>query len=146
MTMAMTTIQNLMAKKAELVAEMRATGADALKGVFKEFFEAHPTCQAVKWRQYTPYFNDGEPCEFLVHDFSLKMDDTPEDAEDDYGDEGFESTYGSQDKKRPGLTAAVRAVRDISKIDDEIFEMSFGDHVGVTATHEGFEVEEYSHD
>lgn len=26
-----------------------------------------PTIKSFGWRQYTPYFNDGEPCEFTVH-------------------------------------------------------------------------------
>ena len=142
--MSMTTIQNLMAKKAELVAEMRAKGADALKEVFKEFFAAHPTCKAVRWQQYTPYFNDGEPCEFSRNDLEVKMADSPEDA-GDYED-GFESSYCSRKKESPELAAAFKATREIEKIDDEIFEMAFGDHVEVTATAEGFEIEEYSHD
>lgn len=27
---------------------------------------AHPMISAVRWHQYTPYFNDGDPCEFGV--------------------------------------------------------------------------------
>jgi len=27
--------------------------------------------KAVTWHQYTPYFNDGEPCEFSVYDMSV---------------------------------------------------------------------------
>lgn len=30
--------------------------------------------KAITWRQYTPYFNDGEPCEFDVHDASVTTD------------------------------------------------------------------------
>jgi hypothetical protein len=140
----MTTIQNLMAKKAELVAEMRAHGASALGEVFKEFFSAHPECQAVRWRQYTPYWNDGEPCEFSTHTFAVKMSDSPESA-GDYED-GFEDWYERRKNESASLLSALTAAREIGKIDDEIFEMSFGDHVKVTATREGFEVEEYEHD
>lgn len=51
---------------------------NAFKEIFKTFFELYPEVQAVGWNQYTPYFNDGEPCEFGVadkyavgHDFDL---------------------------------------------------------------------------
>lgn len=41
---------------------------------------------AVRWEQYTPSFNDGEPCRFSVHRVSVKLEgfEVPED--------GFESS------------------------------------------------------
>lgn len=33
-----------------------------------------PGVTEVSWRQYTPYFNDGEPCEFGVHGFGCVVD------------------------------------------------------------------------
>jgi len=36
---------------------------------FKDAFEKG--VKAATWHQYTPYFNDGEPCEFSVHDLSV---------------------------------------------------------------------------
>jgi hypothetical protein len=41
----------------------------AFNDVFKTFFEQYPEITAVAWNQYTPYFNDGEPCVFSVGDF-----------------------------------------------------------------------------
>lgn len=146
--MAMTTIQNLMAKKAELVAEMRAHGADALKIVFREFFEAHPACAAVRWRQYTPFFNDGDSCEFRVGDLLVKMVDAPEGYEGDYGD-GFDEAFlypSSEANRSDAFKAAAPALKEIGRIDDDFFEMAFGDHAQVTATRDGFEVEEYEHE
>lgn len=35
--------------------------------VVKEIFTTYPKLKSFAWRQYTPYFNDGEPCEFSVH-------------------------------------------------------------------------------
>lgn len=40
---------------------------NCFKEIFKEFFENYPEIQAVGWNQYTPYFNDGDTCEFSVH-------------------------------------------------------------------------------
>ena len=33
---------------------------------FKELFDKHPEVKSMQWAQYTPYFNDGEPCEFYM--------------------------------------------------------------------------------
>lgn len=44
-------------------------GKKAMRQVFSKFFEENPDTLYVFWQQYTPYFNDGEQCEFGVHDF-----------------------------------------------------------------------------
>lgn len=137
-----TTIERLMAKKSELLAELREHGAGALKEEFKKFFEAHPACTALRWRQYTPHFNDGDACTFSVNDITFKLVDSPEDA-GDYSD-GFEDRYGRREDEV--FKATSEGVRALEKIDDEIFQIAFGDHVKVTATREGFEVDEYEHD
>lgn len=33
-------------------------------GLFKEAFEKHPELRVITWNQYTPSFNDGDPCVF----------------------------------------------------------------------------------
>ena len=135
----MPTIQDIMAKKAEFQKELTEFGKAALSEEFKKVFDAHPDLKAIRWRQYTPYFNDGDPCTFRVGEVYAKFADTDEE-EGDYGD-GFESNYGDRRK-----TPAGEAVSSIGRIDKEIFEAVFGDHCQVTATREGFDVEEYSHD
>lgn len=42
---------------------------EELYDYFKEAFDQG--IKAVTWHQYTPYFNDGEPCEFSVYDMSV---------------------------------------------------------------------------
>lgn len=39
---------------------------NAFNDIFKTFFNLYPEIEAVAWNQYTPYFNDGEPCVFGV--------------------------------------------------------------------------------
>ena len=73
--------------------EMQAKGKDAIHAAFKELFAARPEVLAVTWKQYTPYFNDGDTCEFSVGGWSVRLKDTAEDSEGDYGEEGFESEY-----------------------------------------------------
>lgn len=54
---------------------------DSFKEIFKEFFDNYPEIQAIGWEQYTPYFNDGEPCVFSVGEKSfLDQDTSLEDA------------------------------------------------------------------
>lgn len=38
---------------------------------------AFPEVEAVRWEQYTPYFNDGDACEFRIYDASVKLVGVP---------------------------------------------------------------------
>lgn len=64
----MTKFGSLAQKQRELEEEMKAAGEEALKEYFLEIFEKFPELKAVRWAQYTPYFNDGDPCEFGICD------------------------------------------------------------------------------
>lgn len=90
---------NEIAKRLEdAKAFMKATGKEALQEAFTEFFNKHPEATAIVWTQYVPYFNDGDPCVFSVHEAELKVDVSQmapdvkvllgydeEEDEDDYG-------------------------------------------------------------
>lgn len=138
-------------------AKFKADAADLVKPAFREMFEACPSIEAVRWRQYTPYFNDGDACVFRVGDHYLKFTgDKKDEAEgdDDDGDyeDGFSSTYGLTGEKE----AAAAIVSELFRcLDDEMMLTAFEDHAKITATREGFEitatregfeVEEYDHD
>lgn len=114
---------------------------EALKASFKELFDAHPTILGLRWTQYTPYFNDGEPCRFSVNEPYAKFVDTAEDA-GDYGD-GFDIIPWRKEDQ----SDATRAIDDLfGLIAQDVMLESFGDHAKITATRDGFEVDEYSHD
>ena len=53
-------------KKALLQAEMIEKGRGFFQELFDKFFDEYPEVETLKWTQYTPYFNDGSPCEFSV--------------------------------------------------------------------------------
>ncbi len=38
------------------------------------FFEKYPEAKAIAWHQYTPGFNDGNPCEFSMGEINLICD------------------------------------------------------------------------
>ena len=124
-----------------------------------------PSVESIIWDQYTPYFNDGEPCEFRVGEVRVRFEGTSEKDEDnsDYGDGGFTpwqmSYYRGQKPGHYGydsLSPAVLALTD-EEVDavtvalaferfETVLATNFGDPARVTATREGFNVEYYEHD
>lgn len=130
--------------------KLASAGEDAVKEVFKEFFDTHSNVESVYWTQYTPYFNDGDPCYFSVHDFHLSLSDEESGEDEDDEDEDYDdyemsawSLSRSNDEK---LKKLGEDLGNLSDIPDDVLEQVFGDHCKVVATRDGFDVREYSHD
>lgn len=115
-----------------------------------------PQVHSVRWRQYTPYFNDGDACEFGVGEVYVRLKSTEDDNEDgDYGD-GYIGTYEMRanrsdwrdDTVKPELATVARALRNFEGLGhfQQLLKRSFGDHAIVTATRDGFDVEFHEHD
>ena len=143
---------------------------ETMKEDFVAFFKANPYVGSVIWTQYTPYFNDGEPCEFSRHDFSFlpKLDAPPFSEDDEYEfddpyDMNFfvESKYDSAAYKKLqndfmeqygsitfyGTSKAIEEFKAVlNTIPDEVYEAAFGDGKKVIASIDGFETEHYDHD
>jgi len=78
----------------------------ALKSALLELKEVVPQINKIEWTQYTPYFNDGEPCEFMINDIYFfhrdlpiitpenqkKYNITEEDARDEFCTEELDNT------------------------------------------------------
>lgn len=143
-----TTMEQFKAMRDELNKKIEEEGRAALQASFSAFFTDHPEVHALKWTQYTPYFNDGDACTFRLHAAKyLPAASAQTWADDDEGwvrseDFLYASTWGDD------VAPAARAVSEFWKAieDDGVFETVFGDHVAVLATREGFVVAEYSHD
>jgi hypothetical protein len=76
--------QKLQQQIAELSVVMQSNSKELIKQLFKDFFERYAEIvHYVFWTQYTPYYNDGEACEFRVNDvyLVLKNDEDPCDCE-----------------------------------------------------------------
>lgn len=116
--------------KAELDAKIKAEGMIAAKAFFKEYFDKNPGIYGIMWAQYTPYFNDGDPCVFSIG--SIATFSSKEEFEDD-PDIYEHECYG----KEPATS--------LNQIED-ILKVIFGDHAQVKVTRENIEVEEYNHD
>jgi len=122
------------------------------KGMFSEvankLFEKHTVLESFGWRQYTPYFNDGDECTFSAHTSEPNMN-----GMDSYDDELY-CKVNSQNWKGekyeqfdPALGAAYDDVKEfLANVDDSVLRDLFGDHVQITVTKDGTEVDDYNHD
>lgn len=103
--------------------------------------------EAIKWTQYTPYFNDGDALEFGIQDLQVKISGWPEDGGEDGFYDLWELKYVAE---QDGLTIPEGLTDALKLWDTQHLEKvalkNFGDHAQVTATPEGFEVEYYEHD
>lgn len=168
----MTIFEEIKQKQLELQKMMEARGQEALKEYFEEIFAADPELKKIRWVQYTPYFNDGEPCVFSIGEPEFNFGEESDDDEYDgysYGEaEGWTTAWGMEWKARQhhGIdhkefnalsdeqkaellgprTNLMRQIEGDLNTNEKVFEMVFNDHVQVTATPDGFEVEEYYHD
>lgn len=158
----------LLAEQAVLTAKFREKAQELFKDTTREFFDKNPGITAVIWTQYTPFFNDGDTCEFGVHEpyFTNANDEQFEDITRWGEYEGEEEgVWSESDWILTGDGDYVRERRaklDLTKIDapsvikfsrliqssdmEDVMEAMFGDHVRVVATRNGFDVEECDHD
>jgi hypothetical protein len=156
----MDTINKLIEDYAEAKAKFQKNAKDLLMQEFKTFFKEVPEIKVIKWTQYTPYFNDRDACVFGVHeptfsnceDSSLVMnwgelDMNTSEAEEKgifvfYGDYGIPDNIDAKARKK---------IEDINYLIcnssmREALEGAFGDHVEVTVTENGIDIDEYEHD
>lgn len=123
---------------------------------------AFPEVQAIRWTQYTPYFNDGDACEFSAHQPGFRIDGISEDAGDhedgfinawdiEWGNEVGPKKY-NEEVRYPqisaDLTAAIKVFSEAVEGGAHQVDLKkhFGDPAEVTATRAGFDVEYYDHD
>lgn len=142
-----------------------------LQPVFGHLIPTDSIIKEVRWRQYTPYFNDGDECIFSVNDPEIRFDGVPEtfgDYEDGFLDtwsidyverkqkrckeSGDEWEPDDRDKvcldflsKDRDSYTKIRSFLDT--IPDELMKELFGDGVCVTVKSDGeVEVDDYDHD
>ena len=145
-------IEQLVSEYNKMKEEFQKKAQAAFKEVFKEFWEQHPNVKAVVWHQYTPYFNDGEPCYFGVGELSglsqVSYDQWVEDGgwAEEYGLSPYNKPTEEDNITEEEVKSAYEALNQLQKLPDDIYLDMFGDHVQIIATPSGFEVEEFSHD
>lgn len=154
----MTTLEQIKAEFAEF-EEKRKVLVEKLRTEFgsmmSPLFEKSDKIESMGWRQYTPYFNDGDSCSFSVHE--------PDqiNGEDDSDIEWYDwrvSYYLKENRYKTEIEGNSKIDIDacaaflefkelIESIPDDVLEDLFGDHVLVTVNRNGeVETEEYDHD
>lgn len=154
------------------------TSKKVFHGAVEAFFKMYPEVEALQWSQYTPYFNDGDSCEFSVNDLNVLTSEEVEGLENGeidrhelYENNPFEKPsdyvyrnakdeyYANQIKTWDDRVAKIgedrikeldEGVKKFKKIfgsisDDTMLSL-FGDHVQITVTRKGIDVDEYDHE
>ncbi|MFF4478724.1 hypothetical protein ACFY1A_17140 [Streptomyces sp. NPDC001520] len=129
-----------------------------------------PTIVEFGWRQCTPYFNDGDPCEFSAYGLWVRTDADEGDDIDEYDlgiwghrslgktsggewvddpDTGRRKKVGAQyegpDEARYERVQALEAAVEGGEFEHVLLE-AFGDHASITVRRDGIEVDFYEHD
>jgi hypothetical protein len=112
-----------------------------------EMEHAPASVHGFRWRQYTPSFNDGDPCVFEVH--------SPELIDEHGGEISFYEAYewtsdrkkirakGATDEQWSGFEFSDRITKLIESQPEEMLEDVYGNGSTVTVTRSGVDVEEY---
>jgi hypothetical protein len=170
------TLQALEETKAQIAAlkeqareQMQALLKHGISTVWEEYGDI---VAEFGWDQYTPYFNDGEPCEFGRGKIYIIGTQEPQDTDDFYGDfrnqvkwgeagvfgrysdvskVSKERGWGDNAKRNPDYDPRYAEAKDyihslVDALDDDILYDLFGDHVTVKIRPDGIETEHYKHD
>lgn len=123
--------------------------------------------KAISWRQYTPFFNDGEPCEFGVGDISYTSNPAVAAAwlNEEYGDEddrydeqrniikdfvptdfySYEEPWSEKYPHPDGFKKGDITFPNMSEF-EQVLNETFGDHTTVVVTPERVVQYEYEHE
>lgn len=139
------------AKRDEYKAMIKDAGKAAMSEALQAFFAAHPQVRSINWRQYTPHFNDGEPCTFGIRGTYVVPVAMEGGDEDDCGDYelGYLSYHVGKDDSKWVTAQLAKDGKQVDRMlndNEEILQEAFGDGVKVIASASGIEVEEYDHD
>lgn len=172
-------MSDLLKSLKEKTAEINKIRTDLVKELQPKFGEIflpiltkYPQLQAITWTQYTPHFNDGEPCEFNVgdlyfcvagiHDVEDNHYEWEECKVNDYYFDPSDSSY-EKDWVREKREKYLVAFGDLEKVNEfrkdwddvrtafndipqDVMRDLFNDHAQVTVNRAGLTAEEYDHD
>lgn len=161
----------MIAEQRELKRQFQEKAQALFNNLVKDFFELNPAVNLIQWNQYTPYFNDGESCEFGVNEpyFSNATGDDLADIRwgeyegenDDIWSESHLS-YVLKHRDKEYYQTCLKSIDagevNIESCDlfskmiqssefEDVMKDMFGDHVTVQITREhGIQVEDCEHD
>lgn len=153
--------QEIISKMETLRSELKTTGEKLFKEGSQELFDLFPQLEAFSWTQYTPYFMDGDPCEFSANTnyLNVKLNEggpIPED-EDEAQEWEYDGNIPWELTAKPdgpyfreptddSEVAMLAVYRLTNSIDEDTLRDLFGDHVRVVVSREGIDVEDYDHE
>jgi hypothetical protein len=153
-----TSIDAFIAEFAEIQAQFQRDAQVKLKELFNEFWEKNPGIKTVFWTQYSPYFNDGDPCTFSVSDAlftnaegedlnDINYEDYEGEKEDIWVEYSFDPRWCKVVPEEAGIDVeSCDHLRKLlcSSVMESTMEAMFGPDNKVYATRQGFKVEDYS--
>lgn len=153
----MDALTTLKEQKANLMKAMSEIGEQGVKDRLKRFFADVPEAIQVGWLQYTPYFNDGDPCVFSLHSIGIRFDKDFMPSDESYSDndwlwygtykvKNFAEGLNPPSARANEVVALCQSLEDDIKSSKDLLEIVFGDHIKITATPNAIVVEEYDHD
>jgi hypothetical protein len=146
--------EELKARLEDLKKQVQEAAKEFFADGSKTFFEEHPTIESFGWAQYTPYFNDGDPCYFGVNrdrEAVFVNDVRGYDVDTGVAWPGYNAPQAQKDAYVKAVDEALvdyQAVEDFLSVfsEDDLEEM-FGDHIKVTVYRDGrCETTDYEHD
>ena len=151
----MTVLENIKEKLAALEAQKQETLKELQKDfplIFKPLFEKSEKIQSIGWRQYTPYWNDGDECTFRANTNYLIINGEDLDDFDNKEDFFNKEIWDNGTKINPNYIEnegnVIKEFKEIlSEIPEEFYKELFGDHITVIIERSGeIMTEEYEHD
>ena len=151
-------IKEIMKELKDLQAKFENESKQVFGKVMKSFFESFPEVERIVWTQYTPYFNDGDPCEFTIGEMffvphNIKDDDDNAIDPDcmnyyDWNEYSFSSYHDAGNPLKPSVELGT-AMDDVESMLDDVEDFlrsTLGEHMEITVTKDGIETVEYDHD
>ena len=125
-------IEKQRAALTEQVREILQSGAT-------EIFNKYPALVSFGWKQYTPSFNDGDPCTLSVNYYDLILNGVDPNDDDDDDEENELPELSEADSE-----AADKEIYELlNLIPETTYEELFGSDVIVTVTRDGITTESY---
>jgi hypothetical protein len=139
------TIESLRQEIKRLKSDLQEKVKVSLKSSFAEFFLKFPEVKTVYWTQYTPSYNDGDPCVFTLGDLYFspaELDGHPEDYDGDEADAPYAS-FGGDKRVSAELRTEMKALESFLYDNADMLEPLYGNNVAITVTRERVTLDEY---
>jgi len=129
------------------LAEINKMAQDVFREEANKVFKKHPELVSFSWKQYTPYFMDGDPCVFSSYKDSPAVTVKHLNGEEVMAD-CYTSDYTGPEEDMPKFINDIvgSVIQLLSNFEDDDVEQMFGDHTEVIVTATEITNEEYDHD